>query len=105
MFVQLDQSSLQDCVNRQASYSSLNDGAHVFQVFVNTSSGAFAASEFRWTIDTVSPTAVVDGGQPFTNGQNVTVNVTFTENCAGFSCTNASFCDVSSPTSLFAPLD
>jgi len=90
----LDQSSLQDCVNRQASYSSLKDGAHVFQVFVNTSSGAFAASEFRWTIDTVPPTAVVDGGQAFTNGQNVTVNVTFTENCAGFSCTNASFCDL-----------
>lgn len=97
--MQLDQSPLQDCVNRQASYSKLEDGAHVFSVFVNTSGGAFVASEFLWTIDTVAPTAVVDVGQPFTNEQNVTVHVTFSEFCGGFSCTNSSFCDVSCPVS------
>jgi len=100
--VQLDQSPLSDCANRRASFSNLEDGVHVFSVFFNTSGGVSVASEFRWIIDTVAPTAVVDGGQAFTNGQNVTVNITFSETCDGFICTNASSCDVSCPTSLVA---
>ena len=47
--------------------------------------------------DTVAPTAVVDAGAAFTNAQNVTVNMTFSEICehdGGFVCTNSSFCEV-----------
>lgn len=90
----LDQAPLQDCANRQASYSYLDDGVHVFSVYVNTSGGPSVASEFHWTVDTVAPTAVVVGGQAFTSAQNVEVNVTFSEVCDGFTCTNASFCDL-----------
>ena len=52
--------------------------------------------------DTVAPTAVVVAGAAFTNAQNVTVNITFSEICehdGGFVCTNSSFCEVSCTTS------
>ncbi|KAG0558527.1 hypothetical protein KC19_10G034900 [Ceratodon purpureus] len=90
----LDQMPLLDCLTMRASFDNLQDGAHIFSVSVNTLSGDLIASEFRWDIDTVAPTAVVNGGQAFTNGQNVTVNITFSEVCVGFFCTNESFCDL-----------
>uniref|UniRef100_A0A7I4EM59 Bacterial Ig-like domain-containing protein n=1 Tax=Physcomitrium patens TaxID=3218 RepID=A0A7I4EM59_PHYPA len=70
---QLDQFPSQDCVDLRASFSNLTDGVHNFSVFVNTSSGASAASQFRWAIDTVAPTAAVTGVQAFTNALNVTL--------------------------------
>ncbi|KAG0609988.1 hypothetical protein M758_7G030200 [Ceratodon purpureus] len=93
---QLDQFPSTDCVTGRAFYSNLTDGDHNFSVAVNSSSGAVGASEFGWTIDTVAPTAVVVAAQKFTNAQNVTVNITFSETCengGGFVCTNSS-CDL-----------
>ena len=56
--------------------------------FVDTSGGPLAALEFCWTIDTIAPTALMDGGQAFTNEENVLVNITFRELCSGFIYTN-----------------
>ena len=48
--LQLDQMPLLDCLTMRASFDNLQDGAHIFSVSVNTSSGDFIASEFRWDI-------------------------------------------------------
>jgi len=48
--MQLDQGHFQDCLSRQDSYVNLENGGHVFSVAVNSSSGASAVSQFRWTV-------------------------------------------------------
>lgn len=54
--------------------------------------------------DTISPTAVVDAGQAYTNAVNVTVNITFSKACnngGGFVCTGTNSCDVSCSATMF----
>lgn len=92
----LDDLSFTDCSSRRSSYSSLRDGQHTFQVFVNTLSGVYSA-QYTWIVDTVPPTASVIAGPTFTNALNVSVNVSFSEPCTGkggFRCSAGSDCNL-----------
>ncbi|KAG0585982.1 hypothetical protein KC19_2G054000 [Ceratodon purpureus] len=95
--VQLDETAFQDCPSREASFQNLVEGEHVFIVSAQVQNGSFASSQFSWVVDTVPPTAVLDGGHAFTNKINVSIIIALSEVCensGGFVCTNASACEL-----------
>ncbi|KAL9666929.1 hypothetical protein QQ045_001273 [Rhodiola kirilowii] len=81
------------CGMRKVFYRGLPEGFHTFNVCANGSAGVSCA-RFNWTIDTVAPTAYVSTSAPFTNALNVTVDILFSEPCAGFTCTSANSCNL-----------
>ncbi|KAG0625415.1 hypothetical protein M758_2G053200 [Ceratodon purpureus] len=93
----LDETAFQDCPSREASFQNLVEGEHVFIVSAQVQNGSFASSQFSWVVDTVPPTAVLDGGHAFTNKINVSIIIALSEVCensGGFVCTNASACEL-----------
>ncbi|KAM7272613.1 hypothetical protein ACFE04_027276 [Oxalis oulophora] len=92
----LDNSAASDCRNGKVLYTSLADGNHTFEVCNNGSQG-FACAAYYWTVDTIPPTAFVTALSPFTNAQNVSVNITFSEPCTGgggFTCSSINACNL-----------
>lgn len=66
----------------------------VFQQFTVLISGQFHVS----LIDTIPPTATILSKQNYTNAERITIDINFSETCAGrggFKCLNSSNCDVS----------
>ncbi|XP_059442753.1 uncharacterized protein LOC132174986 isoform X2 [Corylus avellana] len=81
---------------RRVSYAGLQDGNHTFEVCTNGSRGIGCAS-YKWSIDTVPPTAYITASTPFTNALNVSVNISFSEPCTGgggFGCSSVNACNV-----------
>ncbi|GKV18958.1 hypothetical protein SLEP1_g29266 [Rubroshorea leprosula] len=92
----LDYGSSSDCGAGNVLYSGLEDGNHTFAVCANGSQGA-GCSTYNWTVDTVPPTAFVTAWRPFTNALNVSVNISFSEPCAGgggFQCPSVNACNL-----------
>ncbi|KAF3950224.1 hypothetical protein CMV_023990 [Castanea mollissima] len=50
---------------------------------------------YKWTVDTVPPTANITASTPFTNASTVSINISFSETCTGgggFVCSSVSNC-------------
>ncbi|XP_038894141.1 uncharacterized protein LOC120082862 isoform X2 [Benincasa hispida] len=91
----LDNHSL-DCNDRKIFFSKLEDGEHKFMVCTNLSKG-FSCSSYKWTVDTVPPTASIMASTTFTNALNVSVNISFSEPCnggGGFGCSSVEACNL-----------
>lgn len=97
--VQLDQGVYQDCSGRTYSAFNLTDGLHTLTVTANISTGtSLSPSIYSWAVDTVPPTSSVVTSPLFTSAINITVNITFSEDCSGrrtFLCVDVASCDVS----------
>uniref|UniRef100_A0A1D1YIJ6 Glutathione transport system permease protein gsiD n=1 Tax=Anthurium amnicola TaxID=1678845 RepID=A0A1D1YIJ6_9ARAE len=78
----LDDHTPSTCGSRKAYYTGLPDGEHKFEVCVNGHKGVGCAS-YSWSIDTVSPTAYISASTYFTNAENVSVDISFSEPCSG----------------------
>ncbi|KAL3696418.1 hypothetical protein R1sor_010494 [Riccia sorocarpa] len=94
---ELDDAPFEDCADRMRVYTGLSDGDHVFTIFASTSKGVFYTNKQFWTVDTKPPTASISAGPAFTNAENVSVAIQFSEPCTGnggFQCNNASSCSV-----------
>ncbi|KGN64322.1 uncharacterized protein LOC101203522 isoform X2 [Cucumis sativus] len=92
----LDNRHSLDCNDRKIFYSKLEDGEHKFKVCTNFSKGA-GCSSYKWTVDTVSPTASIMPLMTFTNALNVSVNISFSEPCngsGGFRCSSVEACNL-----------
>eukprot|EP01018_Ginkgo_biloba_P009481 Gb_04485 [translate_table: standard] len=92
----LDDKSSTDCSSRRISYATLTDGEHIFEVSVKTLSGVHSA-QYSWKVDTLPPTASVMARPAFTNAENVSVDISFSELCTGrggFRCSVWSACNL-----------
>ncbi|KAL5813853.1 hypothetical protein ACOSQ4_024494 [Xanthoceras sorbifolium] len=92
----LDDGIASDCGAREVSYTGLSDGNHTFELCSN-GSPAVGCSSYNWTVDTVPPTASVTASSSFTNALNFSVNISFTEPCAGgggFRCSSVNACNL-----------
>ncbi|WOL18428.1 hypothetical protein Cni_G27223 [Canna indica] len=78
----LDNYSSSSCDSKEATYSGLLDGDHMFEVCVSGSQRVRCAS-YNWTVDTIPPTAYVSTVSSFVDGSDVWVNVSFSEPCTG----------------------
>ncbi|KAG0614713.1 hypothetical protein M758_6G198100 [Ceratodon purpureus] len=95
---QLDQNVLQPCSGGTYSAFNLSDTSHILTVNAYSPNGTLvlAPSMYSWTVDTKPPTATLSTNSLFTSAINITVNVTFSEECSGgrtFQCTNTA-CDL-----------
>ncbi|XP_048229333.1 uncharacterized protein LOC8288982 isoform X2 [Ricinus communis] len=94
--MQLDDGNASDCGTREVLYTDLQDGNHTFEVCNNGSQG-FGCATYKWTVDTVPPTAYITASTSFTNARNVSVNISFTEPCTGgggFGCSSVNDCNL-----------
>lgn len=85
-----------DCIQKEVSFTNLQDGVHMFEVCANGSQGVGCAKH-NWTVDTIPPTAYVTASTSFTDAQNVSVDVSFTEPCSGgggFGCSSGNACNL-----------
>lgn len=92
----LDNNHYLDCSERKIFYSKLEDGEHKFKVCTNLSKG-IGCSSYKWTVDTVPPTASIMASTTFTNALNVSVNISFSEPCnggGGFGCSSLEACNL-----------
>ncbi|CAI9757436.1 unnamed protein product [Fraxinus pennsylvanica] len=92
----LDNSVSSTCEGGKISYTVLVDGYHSFEACANGSTGVACAS-YNWTIDTVRPTAYLNAESTFTNASRVSVNISFSEPCAGgggFTCSSVNACNL-----------
>ncbi|PIA51132.1 hypothetical protein AQUCO_01100163v1, partial [Aquilegia coerulea] len=70
---------------------------HHFIVNVTTADGEKNSSSYKWFIDTIAPTASITTERMYTNAENTTLMITFSEPCTGqggFKCINTSTCDI-----------
>ncbi|RRT53512.1 hypothetical protein B296_00049815 [Ensete ventricosum] len=89
--MQLDNYSSSACEPKEVTYSGLLEGDHLFEVCISGSQRVRCAS-YKWTVDTISPTARISAASSFTNALNVSVNVSFSEPCTnggGFKCSSS----------------
>ncbi|KAK2993223.1 hypothetical protein RJ640_005191, partial [Escallonia rubra] len=92
----LDDRIPSECDAGEISYTGLQDGNHTFEVCTNGSIGVGCAS-YIWSVDTVAPTAYVTAATSFTSAPNVSVNISFSEPCAGgggFRCASVNACNL-----------
>ncbi|CAL5203314.1 unnamed protein product [Lathyrus oleraceus] len=92
----LDDGVASVCTNRRATYSSLQDGNHGFEVCANGNRSFVGCASYNWTVDTIPPTAYVTASTTFTSSSNVSVNISFTEPCIGegFGCKSVNACNL-----------
>lgn len=96
---QVDAKHLFPCPDKFAFIKNVSaNQEHMFKVYVNTSSGEHISSSYRWSVDTIPPTAFVSAQENFTGAANVLVSIRFSELCTGrggFKCTSVRDCDLS----------
>ncbi|KAL9314112.1 hypothetical protein ACSQ67_019564 [Phaseolus vulgaris] len=91
----LDDEITRVCKNGKATYRSLRDGNHTFEVC--TRHEGLGCATYNWTVDTTPPTAHVSASTSFTSSLNVSVNISFTEPCiggGGFGCKSVNGCNL-----------
>ncbi|CAL9126678.1 unnamed protein product [Musa textilis] len=87
----LDNYSSSACEPKELTYLGLLEGDHLFEVCISGSQRVRCDS-YKWTVDTISPTACISAASSFTNALNVSVNVSFSEPCTnggGFKCSSS----------------
>ncbi|KAL3642338.1 hypothetical protein CASFOL_013153 [Castilleja foliolosa] len=89
----LDHGIISPCNGGKVSYTRLLDGNHSFEACTNWSNKVVCAS-YNWTIDTVKPTAYIRAETYFTSAARVSVNISFSEPCAGFKCSSVNACNL-----------
>ncbi|KAK6920681.1 hypothetical protein RJ641_014359 [Dillenia turbinata] len=93
----LDNQISEDCADKNVSFTSLPDGKHKFEVCAAANQSQEAVcNSYYWTIDTVRPTAYLTASTLFTNAQNISVNISFSEPCTrdgGFKCSAPDACN------------
>lgn len=85
-----------DCGGKSVSFVGLKDGNHSLQVCTNAPQGVGCAT-YKWTVDTIHPTAYIWASTSFTNAPNVSVYITFSEPCTGgggFRCSSVNACNL-----------
>lgn len=84
------------CETGEISYVGLKDGNHTCEVCTKGSRGVGCAT-YTWIVDTMPPTAYVAAATYFTNAQNFSVNISFSEPCSGrggFQCASMNSCNL-----------
>ncbi|MCE3214867.1 hypothetical protein HAX54_000154 [Datura stramonium] len=84
------------CEGGEIFYTRLLDGNHTFEVCTNGSLG-LGCAHYKWTVDTIPPTAYITTPTSFTNASNVSVDITFSEPCwsqGGFGCSSTNSCNL-----------
>ncbi|KAK6924828.1 Bacterial Ig-like domain 12 [Dillenia turbinata] len=85
-----------DCESRNVSYIGLQDGNYTFEVCTKGFQGD-GCTTYNWIVDTVPPTASITASTSFTNAQNISVNISFSEPCTGgggFRCLDVNVCNL-----------
>ncbi|KAJ0113031.1 hypothetical protein Patl1_03033 [Pistacia atlantica] len=95
---ELDGKILKQCPSDVIVFKNLSvNHEHRFLLNVTTFSGERNSSAYSWFIDTIPPTATILSKQNYTNAERITIDIKFSETCAGtggFKCLNSSNCDV-----------
>ncbi|XP_057861684.1 uncharacterized protein LOC131069102 isoform X2 [Cryptomeria japonica] len=95
---QVDAKRLFPCPDKFAFIKNVSaNQEHTFNLNVKTSFGEHTSSSYRWSVDTISPTASVSTQENFTGAANVLVSIRFSEPCpgrGGFKCTSVRDCDL-----------
>ncbi|KAL4634077.1 hypothetical protein ACB092_04G171300 [Castanea dentata] len=95
----LDDGIASNCEGRTVLYAGLQDGNHTFEVCTNGSQGV-GCGIYKWTVDTIPPTAYITTSTPFTNAMNVSINISFSEPCTrptgggSFVCSSVNDCNL-----------
>ncbi|XP_078428363.1 uncharacterized protein LOC144700744 [Wolffia australiana] len=80
----LDEQTTANCLSGRVNFSALQDGPHKFQVCAGGSrSSGLVCADYKWTVDTIPPTASISVLSSFTSAENVGINITFSESCSG----------------------
>ncbi|KAK6924829.1 hypothetical protein RJ641_009155 [Dillenia turbinata] len=94
----LDDQISQNCTGKNVSITGLEDGEHMFEVCATGSqSQEPGCASHNWTIDTIPPTANLTASTLYTDAQNVSINISFSEPCTqdgGFKCSAVDACNL-----------